>query len=71
MPRRNFTTANVAGNWFSSTTKQIFRRVYPATRVLDVPQYGQELESAIRVLGAVDTKPVARMVEPKWFRGMC
>ena len=72
MPRRDFTTANVVGNWFLFTdTHRYFRRIYPgalafstfrnADRALESGQYAFWVQW--------DTKSGGGgWIEPKWFR---
>jgi hypothetical protein len=72
MPRRDFTTANVVGNWFIYTDKhRYFKRVYPgalafstfrnADRVLESGTYAFWLQWDSKGGGG-------GWVEPKWFR---
>jgi Domain of unknown function (DUF5916)/Carbohydrate family 9 binding domain-like len=72
IPRRNFTTANVGGNWFFFTDKnKYFRRVFPgglaystfrnADKALESGQYAFWLQWDTKAGGG-------GWVEPKWFR---
>jgi methylated-DNA-[protein]-cysteine S-methyltransferase len=71
MPRRDFTTANVAGNWFFYTDEhQYFRRVYPgalafttfrnADGILESGMYAFWVEWDAKSGGTA-------WIEPKWF----
>ena len=72
IPRRNFTTANVAGNWFFFTdTNKYFRRVYPGALAFSTFRNSDKaLESGQYAFWVQwDTKAGGGgWVEPKWFR---
>ena len=71
MPRRDFTTANVAGNWFFYTDRhEYFRRVYPGALAFNTFRNAdRELESGMYAFWVEwDTKAGGGgWVEPKWF----
>jgi len=71
MPRTDFTTANVAGNWFFFTDKhKYFRRVYPGALAFNTFRNADGmLESGMYAFWVEwDTKAGATAwVEPKWF----
>jgi hypothetical protein len=71
MPRRNFTTANFASNWFFFTDKnKYFRRVFPGALAFSTFRNSdKELESAQYAFWVQwETKAGGGgWVEPKWF----
>jgi hypothetical protein len=71
MPRRDFTTANVAGNWFFYTDEhQYFRRVYPGALAFTTFRNADGiLESGMYAFWVEwDTKSGGTAwIEPKWF----
>ena len=72
MPRTNFTTANVVGNWYVFTDKHTyFRRVYPGALAFSTFRNADgELESGQYAFWVQwDTKAGGGgWIEPKWFR---
>ena len=72
MPRRDFTTANVSGNWYFFTDKhKYFRRVYPGALAFSTFRNSdKELESGMYAFWVQwDTKGGSGgWLEPKWFR---
>lgn len=71
MPRRDFTTANVVGNWFLFTDSHTyFRRIYPGALAFSTFRNAdRELESGQYALWVQwDTKAGGGgWIEPKWF----
>ena len=71
MPRRDFTTANVVGNWFLYTDKHpYFKRIYPGALVFNTFRNADRvLESGTYAFWVQwDTKAGGGgWVEPKWF----
>lgn len=71
MPRRDFTTANVVGNWFLFTdTHEYFRRIYPGALAFSTFRNSDRaLESGqYAVWVQWDTKSGGGgWIEPKWF----
>ena len=71
VPRRNFTTANVVGNWFFYTDQhRYFKRVYPGALAFSTFRNAdRELESGTYAFWVQwDTKAGGGgWVEPKWF----
>ncbi|MGE0862317.1 MAG: DUF5916 domain-containing protein [Vicinamibacterales bacterium] len=72
MPRRDFTTANVVGNWFFFTdSNRFFRRIYPGALAFSTFRNAdRKLESGQYAFWVQwDTKRGGGgWIEPKWFR---